>query len=173
MTFDTLVNKIESLPPLSDSTVLIQQLYAEGAENVDIIKLVRIIETDALLTANILKMINAPLYGFSKKIASLSQAVALFGTEIVYGLVIKYAMQEKILANTKAYSISASKFNDVCHLQSALITQWYSKIDLRHSQFLAPIALIMETGKLILAREIDSSAYTVEFKKGLAEYRGV
>ncbi len=167
MTFEALVNKIESLPPLSDSTILIQQLYKEGSENVDIIKLVRIIESDALLTANILKMINAPIYGFSKKIASVAQAVSLFGTHIVYGLVINYAMHEQIVANTKAYAITTSAFNDVCHLQSALMTQWYSRIDLRHSQFLAPLALIMESGKLILAKEIDDSAYTVEFKKGL------
>ncbi len=167
MTFDHIVKNIESLPPLSDSTVLINNLYSEGAENVDIIKLVRIIEVDALLTANILKMINAPIYGFSKKIASVAQAVSLFGTQLVYGLVINYALHEKIMANMRAYSISTSKFNDVCHLQSALMTQWYSKVDLRHSQFLAPLALIMESGKLILAKEIEDSSYTMEFKKGL------
>lgn len=167
MTFDTLVKNIESLPPLSDTAVLIQQLYKEGAENVDIIKLVRIIESDALLTANILKMINAPIYGFSKKIASVAQAVSLFGTQIVYGLVLNYAMNETIVANTKPYGITNTKFNEVCHLQSALMTQWYSKVDLRHAQFLAPLALIMESGKLILAKEIHDSSYTSEFKKGL------
>ena len=92
MDYEALVKTIESLPPLSDTTVLIQKLYAEGAENVDIIKLVRIIESDALLTANILKMINAPIYGFSTKIASVAQAVSLFGTHTVYGLVLSYAM---------------------------------------------------------------------------------
>lgn len=167
MTFDALVKNIESLPPLSDTAVLIQQLYKEGAENVDIIKLVRIIESDALLTANILKMINAPIYGFSKRIASVAQAVSLFGTQIVYGLVLNYAMNETIVANTKPYGISNTKFNEVCHLQSALMTQWYSKVDLRHAQFLAPLALIMESGKLILAKEIHDSSYTQEFKKGL------
>jgi HD-like signal output (HDOD) protein len=167
MTFDSLVNGIESLPPLSDSSILINNLYSEGAENVDIIKLVKIIESDALLAANILKMINAPIYGFSKKIASVSQAVSLFGTQIVYGLVINYAMSEQIVANTKAYGVTTSKFNDICHLQSTLMTRWYSKIDLRHSQFLAPLALIMETGKLILAKEIADSSYTDDFKNGL------
>ena len=71
MDYETLIKTIDSLPPLSDTAVLIQKLYAEGAENVDIIKLVRIIESDALLAANILKMINAPFYGFSSLIIHL------------------------------------------------------------------------------------------------------
>lgn len=169
MDYESLIKTIDELPPLSDSAILIQKLYAEGAENVDIIKLVRIIESDALLTANILKMINAPFYGFSTKIASVSQAVSLFGTHTVYGLVIKYAMNQKIKAKTQAYNISPTDFNDMCHIQSHLMMQWYSKIDLRHAQFLAPLALIMESGKLVLAQEIANSAYTVEFKQGLKE----
>lgn len=169
MNYEALVKTIESLPPLSDSAILVKKLYAEGAENVDIIKLVRIIESDALLAANILKMINAPFYGFSTKIASVSQAVSLFGTNTVYGLVINYSMSQKIKAQTQAYNISPTQFNEMCHLQSHLMMQWYSKIDLRHAQFLAPLALIMESGKLILAKEIVDSSYTVEFKQGLKD----
>ena len=148
---------------------MVQRLYAEGAEKVDIIKLVKIIESDALLAANILKMINAPFYGFSKKIASVAQAVSLFGTHTVYGLVISYAMNQQIKANTNAYNISPSDFNDMCHIQSHLIMQWYSKIDVRHAQFLAPLALIMESGKLIMANEIKKSAYTVDFQQGIKD----
>ena len=173
MKFNAIIKRIDSLPPLSNATVFVQQLYSEGAENVDIIKLVRIIESDALLTLNILKMINAPIYGFSRKIASVSQAVTLFGTEIVYGLVMNYSILEALKANTSAYGISSTKFNDVCHLQSALMMQWYSKVDLRHAQFLAPLALIMEAGKLILVREIASSDYVTEFKTGLRKCRSI
>lgn len=173
MDFKAIVQKIESLPPLSDATTFVQQLYAEGAENVDIIKLVRIIESDAVLTVNILKMINAPLYGFSRKIASVSQAVTLFGTEIIYGLVMNYSILEALKADTSVYGISNTKFNDICHLQSALMMQWYSKVDLRHAQFLAPLALIMETGKLILSKVISENNKVQEFKKGLANCKSI
>jgi len=173
MNYRAIVEKIESLPPLSNAAVFVQELYEEGAENVDIIKLVRIIEADALLTANILKMINAPIYGFSRKIASISQAVTLFGTEIIYGLVMSYAILEKLKANTRPYGVTTSKFNDICHLQSALMMQWYSKVDLRHAQFLAPLALIMEAGKLVLVKEVTSSSYTKEFQEGLLECENI
>jgi len=169
MSFEDLVSSVETLPPLSDSTLLIQKLYAAGADEVDIIKLVRIIESDALLAANILKLINSPLYGFSKQIASVSQAVTLFGTEKIFGLVLNYAIGEKIQASLMSYGISNAKFNDICQLQSLLVSQWYARVDLRQSQFLATLALIMESGKLILSHEISESNYMVEFVRGLRE----
>lgn len=176
MTFKNIITTLESLPPLSNTPFMIKKLYSRGAQNIDIIKLVRIIEADAVLTANILKMINAPIYGFSKKIASISQAVTLFGTDEIYGLVLKYAIQEQLKAKTSIYGVDNEQFNDVCHLQSTLMLQWYSKIDLRHAQFLSPLALIMETGKLVLAKEVMSSNFVKEFtlaykkSKNIAEF---
>ena len=173
MTFADIVKRIESLPPLSHVTIKIQNLYAEGAENVNVIELIRLIESDATLTANVLKFVNAPKYGFSKKISSISQAVTLLGTEIIYGIVVDYAMHEKLVADVSAYGITNIQFNDMCHLQSAMVMQWYSVIDLRDAQFLAPLALIMEVGKLIIAKEVAESDYTVKFRRGLGKVKSV
>ncbi|MCW8838007.1 MAG: HDOD domain-containing protein [Thiovulaceae bacterium] len=164
MDYNSLVNTIESLPPLSNAATMIQKLYENGATEVNITKLVKLIESDAVLTANILKMINSPLYGFSRQIASVAQAVTLFGTELVYGLVIHYAINERMKANTDMFGVSPSIFNDVCHLQSSLVLQWYSKIDTRQAQFLAPLSLIMESGKLVMAEDVIHGNYVNEFK---------
>ena len=72
------------------------------------------------------------------------------------------------MANVSAYGITNIQFNDMCNLQSALVLQWVSNIDLRDAQFLTPLALIMESGKLILAKEIADSAYVTQFRRGLA-----
>ena len=173
MKFDDIVNSVESLPPLSDTSIIVQQLYAEGAENVDIIKLVKAIESDALLAANILKMINAPLYGFSRRIASVSQAVTLFGTQIVYGLVVSYAIHEAVKANLRPYGTTNKQFNEICHMQSALMIQWYSKIDLRHAQFLAPLSLMMESGKLVVCQEVIKNLNVKTFHDGLSEAQNI
>lgn len=167
MDFNSLVKTIESLPPLSESTVLIQSLYANGAHNVNIVRLTKIIESDVLLSANILRMINAPAYGFYRQITSVSQAVTLFGTQTIFALVMSYAMHEKLVANLRPYGITNDKFNDICHLQNTLTLQWYSKVDIRRAQFLAPLALFMEIGKLVLAKVVTQEAKIKEFKDGL------
>ncbi len=166
MDFKSLVDTIESLPPLSNAAVLIQKLYENGAAEVNITKLVRLIESDAVLSANVLKMINSPLYGFTKQIASVSQAVTLFGTEMIQGLVLHYAINERMKANTEMFGVSPGIFNDVCQLQSSLVMQWYSKIDTRQAQFLAPLALIMESGKLVMAKDIMKNNYAQKFREG-------
>lgn len=173
MTFKNIITNLESLPPLSNTPFVIQQLYSCGAQNIDIIKLVRVIEDDAVLAANILRMINAPIYGFSKKIASISQAVTLFGTDEIYGLVLKYAVDEQLKAETDIYGVDNKKFNDICQLQSSLMMQWYSRVDLRHAQFMAPLALIMETGKLVLAKEVMKSNYIKQFTMGYKKSKNV
>jgi len=169
ITLERIVNNIDSLPPLSDIAQLVGNIYSAEYDDSNIIKLVRIIESDALLTANILKMINSAYYGFTHKISSISQAVVLFGTHKIYGLVISYAIQESIKANTDIYGLNSIQFNQMCHLQSSLILQWYSKISQRDAQFLSSLALMMESGKLILAHEVELSAYSDIFRKSFIE----
>ncbi len=169
MTYESLVENIESLPPLSNAIFLIKQLYADSYQDVDIHKLIRIIESDAILTANILKIINSSYYGFYTRITSVSQAVNLFGSQKIYGFIINYAVQENIKADTTIFGVNSSQFNIICHLQSSLIKEWYSEIDGRGAYFLTPLAFIMESGKLVLAREIAKSNYMNEFKHGYKE----
>lgn len=55
MNFDSIIAQVDSLSPLSDAAIFVQRLYADGAQNVEIIKLVKIIESDALLDAEYFK----------------------------------------------------------------------------------------------------------------------
>lgn len=173
MTFKHIISDIESLPPLSNTPFVIQQIYSCGSQNIDIIRLVKVIEDDAALAANILKMINAPIYGFSRKIASISQAVTLFGTDKIYGLVLSYAVDKQLKADTEIYGVDNKRFNDICQLQSTLMMQWYSRVDLRHAQFMSPLALIMESGKLVLANEVLKSHYASKFAIGYRNAKNV
>ncbi|OHD97426.1 MAG: histidine kinase [Sulfurimonas sp. RIFCSPLOWO2_12_FULL_36_74] len=173
MTFKNIITNLESLPPLSNTPFVIQQIYSCGSQNIDIIRLVKVIENDAVLAANILKMINAPIYGFSRKIASISQAVTLFGTDMVYGLVLKYAIGELLRADTEIYGLDNKRFNDVCQLQSTLMMQWYSRVDLRHAQIMTSLALIMESGKLVLANEVMKSSYIKKFTIGYKNAKNI
>jgi len=163
MKFDNIVDSIELLAPLSDATLEMQKMYADGLEELDINKLIALIETDSLLYANILKMANSPMYGFSHRITLVSQAVTLFGIMQIYGFFMNYVVTQKIRAKTEIFGFSNERFNDICNIQSSLLMQWYSDIDLDTARFLSPLALIMESGKLIIASEVIASDYEAEF----------
>ena len=158
MNIQHIVESIDSLAPLSDAIIKIQEL--------DINKLISLIESDAILSLNILKMANSPTYGFSSRIASVGQAVTLFGIMQIYGFIMKYVVAENIKAKTEVFGFSNERFNDICNIQSALLLQWYSKIDRETAKFLAPLALIMESGKLVIANEVSMTSYEKEFEEG-------
>ncbi len=161
--FEELIKSVDNIPALSDLTFDIKEIYSY--ENINVSKLINVIESDVSLAANILKMVNAPIYGFSRKISSLKQAVALFGTQKIYGLVLNYSINQSIRANTRIFGLTNAEFNDMCHLQSSLLLQWYSTIDADTAKFLAPLALIMESGKLILANEIMKNTLAKDYRE--------
>ncbi len=166
MTYEDLVKNIDDMPPLSKVAMVIQGLYANGVRNVDVRKLIRMVEADVMLTANILKTINSPYYGFKSRISSISQAVTLLGTQQIYSLVIHYAISKHLTADTTIYGFNNAQFNEMCILQSSLMMQWYAKIDLHDTHILTSLALIMESGKIIISKELMGSDYREEYRKG-------
>ena len=166
MTYEDIVKDIDNMPPLSEVATKIQGLYAHGVENVDVSKLIRLVESDAMMSANILKTINAPYYGFQRSIVSISQAVSLLGTQKIYSLVLYFAILQNLNADTSVYGFNNAQFNEMCVLQSSLMMQWYAKIDLRDTHLLTSLALIMESGKIIIAKELSASDYEEEYRKG-------
>jgi len=166
MTYESIVKNIDEMPPLSDIVKNMQKLYSRGTENVNIRQLVKLIEADVMLTANILKEINSPYYGFKRKISSISQAVTLFGITRIKSFVFQYAMSKQLTVDTEIYGFNNEQFNDMCILQSSLVMQWFAKIDLHDTDILMSLALIMESGKLIIAKELYASDYLEEYRKG-------
>jgi len=167
MNFRSIVKSIDTLPSLSDLSTIVRHLYENGAENVNINKLTIAIESDSILTANMLKMINSPLYGLSKQVSSIKQAIVLLGTEMVYGIVIKFSIESTLIANLRPYGVTNDVFNTISRVQSKLTYEWLLKIDKKNAQFLASLALIMESGKLVVAQEIAHSGNIKEFLEGL------
>ena len=173
MTFNHIIKNIDSLPPLSNAAYVVQKLYASGLENINITRLVKVIESDAMLAANILKMINSPYYGLSRRVATISQAVTLLGASRIHMLVINYAINEKLKADPSIYGFTNTQLNELCNLQSSLMFRWYSTINVQVAKFLSSLALIMESGKLILAEEVIASDYAGEFRKGFNECESI
>ncbi len=173
MNFEAIVSTIDSLPPLLDTTLIINKLYADGDENIDMKKLVIALESDALLCVNILKIVNSPLYSLSQQIISIRQAITLLGTQKIYGLALSYSISNIVRANIRPYGVTNSVFNDISHLQSRLVLQWFSKVDAKTARYLSPLALIMESGKLILAKEIVKVSQIKEFNLGLSMSKNI
>ncbi len=146
-------NELKNLPPLPSSILKIQALCSEP--NVNIIQLVEVIESDPMLSANILKSVNSPLYGMSKEVVSIRQAVTLFGPSMVRGFAVSSTIKQSIDIDLSPYTITIDRMGDTSIVQMALVREWYERVDKSMVQSLMGEAFLMELGKLLAAYRLD------------------
>ncbi len=162
---EDIVKNVKSLPPMPEAIQKIQAICNNPDSSIN--DLIRVVEKDPALTANLLKSANSPLYGFSREITSISQAVSLFGMATVKGFAIASAVKSSFKMDFAPYGISAQHFIRVSEIQNGLTVRWISKIDRNMLNVLAPTSFLLEVGKVILADVVKKSGEAEKFKQDI------
>jgi len=168
MSYIPLIARVDSLPPLPESVLKLEQLFLEKDPDID--KIVKIIESDPSLTADILAKVNAPYYGFSKSIISILQAVTLFGSTQIRSIVLTSSIGRNFDIDLSPYNLSTSEFSKISTMQSELIFQWYMGINIEIARAITPIAFLMEIGKILIAKDILENEKSESFLHDLESY---
>ena len=142
-----IIEKINMLPPLPKSIFEVQKISQDPDSSIK--DLTNIIKDDPMLTANILKIANAPIYGFSKQIKSIDQAVALFGKTHINAFVVNYAIKSTLTFDLSAYNISENHFHDVSTKRNVLILKWIK--DKKLLDTLATSSFLIDIGCVIIS----------------------
>lgn len=164
---EEILKKIKQLPPLPESATKIEAVYQDPDSSFN--DMVVILEKDPLLTADILKAANSPLYGFSREINAISQAVGLFGMGTVRGFALASIVKKSFTLDLSPYSISNEMFSSLSKKQHALVTSWCIRRENKLLGILSPAAFLVEIGKVLIAQQIIADGKTEEFKKALEE----
>ena len=91
--------KTDKLPSLP--TIALKVLELTRSENVSIAKLAALIQNDPALTASILKMVNSPFFGLTRKITSINYAMTVLGLRTVTVLVLSFSVVSVVPGNDK------------------------------------------------------------------------
>jgi HD-like signal output (HDOD) protein len=161
------IDDIKNLPPLPASIRKIQELCMEDEVNISL--LIRTIETDPMLCANILKAANSPLYGMSREIHSVNQAVMLFGVAMIRGFAAANAIKKIFPLDMSPYGITVEYLSEISTLQQALVRGWYSEVDKTKLPLLLSASFLMELGKLAAATRVLKSGQKEEFIQALEQ----
>lgn len=107
---DDIVKSI-SIPP---RPVIVQQMQTElGKSDPDVRKAAHIVSQDVGLTVAVLKTVNSPLYGLSRKADSVEQAVGLIGVNQLSALVTAIALRTAMRGDTDSlatfYDLSSKR----------------------------------------------------------------
>ena len=164
---EEILKKIKQLPPLPESAMQIEAVYQDPDSTFN--DMVKILEKDPLLTADILKAANSPLYGFSREINAISQAVGLFGMGTVRGFALASIVKKSFTLDLSPYGITNEMFAALSKKQHALMTAWCIRKENRLLGVLSPAAFLVEIGKVLIAQQVMADNKEEEFKSALEE----
>ena len=162
---ESIYKHIKALPPLDDTIVKIQVACSD--ENSSLNDLSQIVEKDPMLTANILRSANSPLYGFSREITTISRAITLFGMATIRGFALSSAVKKSFKINLDPYGITSQDFLNISIMQNALMYNWYSKINASDLAVLSPASFMLEVGKIVISNELNETGKVDDFKAKL------
>jgi HD-like signal output (HDOD) protein len=163
--------EIKSLPPLPASIVRIQELCMQNDTDID--ELSRVIGNDPMLSANILKSVNSPLYGMSKEISSIPQAIMLFGISMIRGFAAANAIKKVIPVDLSPYGKTVDALSDISTMQSRLAREWYRNVDKTMLPLLQSSSFLMELGKFVASRRITASGELDHFSQALTQSKSL
>ncbi len=168
---EEILKKIKQLPPLPESAMQIEAVYQDPDSTFN--DMVKILEKDPLLTADILKAANSPLYGFSREINAISQAVGLFGMGTVRGFALASIVKKSFALDLSAYGINNDMFSALSKKQHGLMTAWCIRKENKLLGVLSPAAFLVEIGKVLIAQQIMSDGSQKAFRDALVEFGDV
>jgi len=161
---EKILNQIKSLPPLPKSVLEIQRITNDP--NSSIADLIKIVKEDPMLTANLLKAANSPLYGFSRQIKNVDQAVSLFGMSTVKGFAISFAIRNSLKFDLGAYGITETKFHDVASQRNAIAINWFKR-DRNRLDILATNSFLIDLGAVVISLILNNEDRSESFKNRL------
>ncbi|NPA11190.1 MAG: HDOD domain-containing protein [Epsilonproteobacteria bacterium] len=161
---EKIIKQIKALPPLPKSVIEVQKITNDP--NSSIADLVKVIKQDPMLTANLLKVANSPLYGFSRQIKTVDQAVSLFGMTTVKGFAISFAIRNSIKFNLSAYGIDENHFHDVSILRNSIGFNWYKR-KRDKLEIISTDSFLIDLGAVVISLVLVGEGRADEFKNAL------
>lgn len=145
-----LLEKIEQIPMLPETVQKVEAVYND--QNSGISDIVAAIKDDPIITAYILKTANSPLYGLSRTVTDVSQAVSLLGRDAVRTFVIASAANSCMDIDLTPYGMTPANYIARAQMQNALVTKWVSKVDRSLLGNLSLASFLLELGKVVISR---------------------
>lgn len=144
---DLIENKIKNLPPLPKTIIDINRLRNSPEPNNE--ELLKIILTDPMCVANILRVSNSAMYGFSRQIKTAQDALKMLGFKMTSNIAISTAIIGYLKPDLGPYGIDLDSFTGTSSLQSKIIDRWvdpkinHIKNELQFAAFLQEVGIII------------------------------
>ena len=147
LSIDELVSKIKMLPPM-DGVV---QALLKITEDPDVpaVEVSKILSSDPALASKVLGLVNSPLYGFSNKISTVNQAVAVIGNKPIRNLVLSLSCVDMFKRYKGPVDLSSFWFTSISTAIAAQLLATRVRYPVAEDAFTA--GLVLDVGQLVLS----------------------
>lgn len=154
MTANELIQKVKSLPPISQAALKLVSLLEHATISNE--EIVQAIKCDNVLTAKLLRACNSPYFGLEEPVSSVDQAVLILGHQQILHIVLTLAFGSAMVVPLPGYAVEANEL-----WQHSLITATAAEIVAEEAHSLnveTPVAftvgLLHDIGKLVLGQAL-------------------
>jgi HD-like signal output (HDOD) protein/HPt (histidine-containing phosphotransfer) domain-containing protein len=158
---ETILEFIRNLKPLPNTLFQIMQICDD--EELPIKDLIKVIKSDPIISASILKASNSPYYG-STQIKTIDQAVTKLGKRAIKALSMSGLSKKLGEVDLSPYAIDENTFSEVSMKRLSLMLKWYSKVSIADLTILSSTALLGNLGQILISREIIKMNEVDKFK---------
>lgn len=150
-----LMEQIEHVPMLPETVQKVEAVY--NNPNSGVAEMANAIKDDPIITAYILKTANSPMYGLSRTVTDVAQAISLLGKDTVRTFTIASAANTCMDIDLSPYGMTQNNYLARAQLQNALVSRWVSKVDRSLLGHLSLASFLLELGKIVISRYLIES----------------
>lgn len=139
------VLEVKSLPTLPKVLDKVTAMLENPDASLD--EIAKIISTDQVLSAKVLKMVNSPIYGFPGRIGTVQHALVLLGINVIRGIIIStsvFDMMVKSMEGLWEHSVG-------CALACSCIAR---KAGFKDPEEYSVAGLLHDLGKVVMASQL-------------------
>lgn len=162
-----LMEQIEHVPMLPETVQKVEAVY--NNPNSGVAEMADAIKNDPIITAYILKTANSPMYGLSRTVTDVAQAISLLGKDTVRTFTIASAANTCMDIDLSPYGMTQNNYLVRAQLQNALVSRWVSKVDRSLLGHLSLASFLLELGKIVISRYLIESNQSALLHDALAK----
>jgi len=166
-----LLENINSVPNLPESIQEIERISQDPDST--FIDMKKAIEKDPLLMANILRLVNSPMLGMSRKISTVEQAISLLGKDTVRTFVWMSTVESAFTINLSPYNVTLTEFTNASNKKLTLMLHWLMKNNAKSLSKLAPATFLVDIGRIIIVKTLIDGNAVDAFTSALENLEGV
>jgi len=166
----TLLENIDSVPALPESIQEVERVYQDEDSTFEDMQ--KAIEKDPLLTADILRIVNSPMYGVTSTITDVKRAISLLGKEAVRTFVMS-SVANSFTIDLSPYNMTTEQFKLACDRQLALMINWLIRRQPKRLAQLGPASFLVDLGRVIIAKTLIEDGKAANIQDAIANGKDI